>query len=354
MKRTLILLFILLAGPCFGQYTFEGQLEKKKAGRTVYLSIIDDHRKLSKIYVDQIIRRTETDSLGFFRFKGDNLSPENQIYRIHTDGCSDLEGATEHFPGNCDNSYSILFLAKNTDTVYFPETATREIFCSITSNNDHASVFLQIEDLKERMLFDFSDFRSEANRNLNSQKWFKTLQAYSRELNEPLAELYIYDFLSDKRNETFAYYLKDLTSNTYYDELLDRLKTAYPYSRFTQLYEAEIASDKLLYSYSEEAGGLRLEILLTGLLVLSLIANIYLVFRQKKLRAGQNGISVSELTKQERKTLDLILQDRTNKEIASELFVSVSTVKTHINNLYKKLKVGSREELKTSLEGKKV
>ncbi|MEK6153483.1 LuxR C-terminal-related transcriptional regulator [Flavobacteriaceae bacterium 3-367] len=354
MKCTIFLLFVLSVAPCLGQYSFEGQLEKNNAGRTVYLSIIDDHRKLSKIYVGQIIRRTETDSLGFFSFKGDNLSPKNQIYRIHTDGCSDLKGTTEHFPGNCDNSYSILFLAKNTDTIYFPETATREIFCSITSNNDRASVFLQIEDLKERMLFDFSDFRSEANRNLNSQKWFGTLQEYGRELNEPLAELYIYDFLSDKRNETFAYYLKDLSTNTYYDELLDRLKTTYPDSRFTQLYEAEIVSDKLLYSFSEKEGGLKLEIFLAGLLVLSLITNIYLIFRQKKLQAKQNGISVSELTKQERKTLDLIMQDRTNKEIAAELFVSVSTVKTHINNLYKKLKVGSREALKASLEGKKM
>ncbi|KAA3625575.1 MAG: DNA-binding response regulator, partial [Flavobacterium sp.] len=33
--------------------------------------------------------------------------------------------------------------------------------------------------------------------------------------------------------------------------------------------------------------------------------------------------------------------------IASEMFVSVSTVKTHINNLYKKLKVSSRDEVKT-------
>ena len=38
--------------------------------------------------------------------------------------------------------------------------------------------------------------------------------------------------------------------------------------------------------------------------------------------------------------------DKTNKEIGSELFISVSTVKTHINNLYKKLNVTSRDEVK--------
>ena len=52
------------------------------------------------------------------------------------------------------------------------------------------------------------------------------------------------------------------------------------------------------------------------------------------------------LTKQEEKILSLLLDDKSNKEIADVLFISVSTVKTHINNLYKKLKIQSREDVK--------
>ena len=59
-----------------------------------------------------------------------------------------------------------------------------------------------------------------------------------------------------------------------------------------------------------------------------------------------NQSGKASLTQQENKVLDLILEDKTNKEIASELFVSVSTVKTHINNVYKKLEVSSRKEVK--------
>ncbi|MGB7394497.1 MAG: LuxR C-terminal-related transcriptional regulator, partial [Pricia sp.] len=36
---------------------------------------------------------------------------------------------------------------------------------------------------------------------------------------------------------------------------------------------------------------------------------------------------------------------KSNKEIAGELFISISTVKTHITNIYGKLKVSSRKEL---------
>jgi DNA-binding NarL/FixJ family response regulator len=37
-------------------------------------------------------------------------------------------------------------------------------------------------------------------------------------------------------------------------------------------------------------------------------------------------------------------EGKTNKEIAQELFVELSTVKTHINNIYRQLNVGTRKE----------
>ena len=55
---------------------------------------------------------------------------------------------------------------------------------------------------------------------------------------------------------------------------------------------------------------------------------------------------MENLTKQEQNILALILENKSNKEIADTLFVSVSTIKTHINNIFKKLNVQSREEIK--------
>jgi ATP/maltotriose-dependent transcriptional regulator MalT len=42
--------------------------------------------------------------------------------------------------------------------------------------------------------------------------------------------------------------------------------------------------------------------------------------------------------------LALVASGKSNVEIASSLFVSLSTVKTHINNLYRKLGVRSRTQ----------
>lgn len=47
------------------------------------------------------------------------------------------------------------------------------------------------------------------------------------------------------------------------------------------------------------------------------------------------------LTEREREVLHLIVQGRTNSEIAAELYVSEATVKTHINHIFSKL--GARD-----------
>ena len=49
-----------------------------------------------------------------------------------------------------------------------------------------------------------------------------------------------------------------------------------------------------------------------------------------------------ELSKRELEILNLLAQGHSNQEIAAKLFVSVSTVKTHIQNIFEKLDVKRR------------
>ncbi|MEP1097757.1 MAG: LuxR C-terminal-related transcriptional regulator [Cyclobacteriaceae bacterium] len=57
-----------------------------------------------------------------------------------------------------------------------------------------------------------------------------------------------------------------------------------------------------------------------------------------------NEILNSPLTEREFETLDLSLQEKSNSQIAEQLFISKSTVKFHLRNTYKKLGVGNRRE----------
>ena len=83
----------------------------------------------------------------------------------------------------------------------------------VITNNTKANAFIRIDSVKEEMKYAYGEFRSEANRKLNNRKWFKTLQEFGKSLDEPLAELYIYAFLSDRSNSFHDYYLEDLSYN---------------------------------------------------------------------------------------------------------------------------------------------
>ena len=50
------------------------------------------------------------------------------------------------------------------------------------------------------------------------------------------------------------------------------------------------------------------------------------------------------LTKREREVFELLVQDKTTKEIASELFSSEKTVRTHISHAMQKLGVKGRSQ----------
>lgn len=63
---------------------------------------------------------------------------------------------------------------------------------------------------------------------------------------------------------------------------------------------------------------------------------------------GEDDIAASpaadELSERERAVLRMLPSGLSLREIGSELYVSHNTVKTHVRNIYAKLRVGSRED----------
>lgn len=330
------------------QHHFDGYIDNERWQNDVYLSVIEDYRTLEGINDEQIISKVNSDVTGYFQFKGNQLDTQQKIYKLHVDNCETYNQGSNHFDGHCADSRDILFIAKSTDSITFPLSFEAQMFCDIISNNPKTAAFIKIDSLKEEMKYAYTEIRSKASRELNNKKWFKTLQNFGQDLNEPLSELYIYAFLSDRSNQFHNYYLEDLKSNTYYDELLIRLKESYPNSSYTKQYNAELNSDKYIVSAKTETeSSFNWAYLVIGLLIASVLLNLWFVFSAKKKKLKQHTEAKEQLTKQEQNVLDLLLNDNTNKDIAEALFVSVSTVKTHVNNVYKKLNVNSRDELKS-------
>jgi two-component system, NarL family, response regulator LiaR len=66
------------------------------------------------------------------------------------------------------------------------------------------------------------------------------------------------------------------------------------------------------------------------------------VTRNENFVLDTSLVSQLELSKRELEILGLLAQGHSNQEIAAKLFVSLSTVKTHIQNLFEKLDVKRR------------
>jgi DNA-binding NarL/FixJ family response regulator len=97
-------------------------------------------------------------------------------------------------------------------------------------------------------------------------------------------------------------------------------------------------------------------ILIAGLLLLILYIQLdkYHIHRltnplkEQKDDGLQNQLETLEtLTDRQRQVYDLIISGKSNKEITGALFIEPSTLKTHINQIYKKLDIKNRKALKS-------
>jgi len=243
----------------------------------------------------------------------------------------------------CHTTESLLFIAAHNDTLSIPLVG-EQAFCTISSTNPVSGKLLEVEALKEEMILDFMDATSQQAKTLLLNKWFRKFQDFGMETTEPLVELYCHDFLSDRKSETYEYYLEELGQDPYYDKLLKRLEAAHQHAAFVQQYKNELASDRVLVkSTVAKPRSSTSAIFITAFLAIMVsgLAVSFWALRKKRVEKYYN------LTPQEQKIAEAIKSGKTNKEIAAELFISLSTVKTHINNIYKKLGIGSRAELRS-------
>ncbi|MDQ9831634.1 LuxR C-terminal-related transcriptional regulator [Acinetobacter soli] len=65
----------------------------------------------------------------------------------------------------------------------------------------------------------------------------------------------------------------------------------------------------------------------------------------------QTTVELADVTKKEKQIIDLICCGKNNQQIADALYISISTVKTHIQHIFQKLDVATKHQLVTKLSG---
>jgi len=94
---------------------------------------------------------------------------------------------------------------------------------------------------------------------------------------------------------------------------------------------------------------IKLDYYLSLVAVAFLIAGLLINKKHKKPDTPEQSPGYL-LTTKEVQILLLIAEGKTNKEIAGVYFIEISTVKTHINNIYSKLSLSNRKEARIKYE----
>lgn len=344
MKTRLVLLRFLLAvagSNCFAQYSISGQLDTPEKNKRVYLSVIAYNAQYH-MSNNQVISSTLTDSLGYFNFEGQLLPETHVLYRIHSNIDEESGGLDIADVDDLKNFHNFIFT--NQDTISF--RGNNSHWFSNQTNTNAVDVEWQtfeayINQLKKE-LSAVSDIE------LKQQSTFQILsklKAYSISKDiHPLATLLL---LSEVDYTTLQ---SDFSSDeAFYMRLQDQLNTSYSEGSYAKQY-AELLNDLSKLSNQQSLVFYKqLTYLLTAICLL-LFAALGLVLRMLKREKKPPPIALSNLTKQEKKIAELICQLKSNNAIAAELFISLSTVKTHIRNIYSKLDVKDRDQLITEFK----
>ena len=354
-KYTLLIIFTFLSQILFAQYQIYGDLKIDSTWSSkIYLSLIENHHNINGGFKDQIIESAIIDSLGHFVLEGNHLPNKNRIYKIHIVPQGEDEDVYIYNTTSPGSNF-ILFIANNKDTVRVSSSESGKfIFDEVVSNtNLNAGKLKELSDLKVQTL-ETSNHYSKKSNELFLEYFFKRIKEFCQTIDEPLVGLIGYEYLIQIDNYEQTYILNDFAQNDqFYLSLFQKVKSNYPSSLYFKNLANEIALIEFKLSKSDVFFYKKIIILLSFLIIISIGVIIFLMQKLKKCSTNNKKFKIENLTSKEKEIIDLILEGKSNKEIAEILYVSLSTVKTHINNIYGKINIKSRKELKNIFQSPK-
>lgn len=315
MKNGILLCLLILSWiGISAQSAISGQLNLDEASyepKVMLEKLHVDHIDDFKLATPIAWARLEND--GSFFFDKKHVSEKDAIYRIYV---NKMEKALKGM-----SAIGVTFILSKSDTIHFKKSAIPFAEYTITNKAD--------QEWKKLQAFETELLQSQ----LAHVEGEKQFQGYAKDS----LRILMVKLIGVKQLEQKGLLEQDISKNSgFYLALL------------TELEESEIPIENYLFLENhlafltkdiveEKYAWSKIINFILGFVVVGLAG--FVVSRRRK-----KPVLVS-LSRQERNIQNLIAQGKSNKEIANELFISLSTVKTHITNIYGKLKVSNRQEL---------
>jgi len=325
MNKVFLALVLFLMGfvsTSFAQHniTVDIEIDTTKWAPVAYLSLIPDFNNMNTISYGQIIEQSEISKEGLCEFSTGYLPEEEHLYRVHFSKKGDSPASL--IIGGKDHNHFFLFAARNSE-VSVTVNRGNGFINDLKFEGYSLNKALWIINASLEALDSIGQNGNIVNREYAIESVNEEIKTYADTCSLPLLSLYALYNIN---------YSEDYDNNpAFYRRYLHKWrsqKSSY-FREFRSSIRAEIKPARIIS-------------IIGGSVILIIIVAMAIYYKREK---KNNKNPISRLTIQERKVLDLLKQGKSNKEIAEECSVSVSTIKSHVNSIYSKLDVRSRKEI---------
>lgn len=278
-----------------------------------------------------IIKEALVDSSGYFRISGNELSRKSGFYRIHFSAVG--EPGVMMTGGTVSKNY-VNFIHSNQDSIWFGFKHMHYAPGELTVNSTHKACedFFQVSDRQDLLVFSSDSIEYPNYSSLIKEKQLSNMRAVLDSSNSPLINLFA---IYSAREQLYG-------DDARFQDVLTALSEPDIFPSYKSSLEQYIGAQKY-QDLKVENRRLKILLIIVTLMLIGVVTRLY--FSKPNPMQQVKPAQTELLTSKENQVMKLILDHKTNKEIASELFISDSTVKTHINNIYRKLNLNTRKDL---------
>ena len=320
-------------------YVVKGKVNMKGDWQyQIYLATIDKLDDYYSANAKYVINVASIDPDGHFILEGNNLPQEAQFYRLYVVKEEHSEFNACLFVGGDEHNYVHLILHNDSQVEVEAATAAYAPFGDYTIKGDADNLLMK--DLSKLLYpsYYFYEIKFPSELKFSQDKLNRDLFNFADTCTSTLASL-----AAINNTDYDAYFATQMDQYTSFKQELTSKLPKHPYTKdYTR---------KLRYFGGDfDNGANAMYKWLSFLLGIVVVGLSFWIYRLKQIqtttiaRTSTPTLSDFQLTGQEIKILNAIKEGKANKEIASDLFIEVSTVKSHINKLYAKLKVSNRKE----------
>ena len=296
----------------------------------VYISEINSFHNLHTASYDLLRFKIVLDSAGYFEINNLELPEQDLIYRLYVCKKGDPEssiiigGKDENFIHFIMNAHSDVEIIQDPDNWGIPH-------CLITGAQS-GDALKQLFDLQNRLDLP-PDLPSENNRNFTKKQVLEGFEDIVDTTSNPIVRLLAMHFI----NESFA------TKNNL--PLMNKLNEDLANVHHNSLYFSQFSDHLEFLNFQARSSKASLPRWLFYMLLILIVSVLAYLFWKRKLIVNDREPKIKLLSTQERRVFNLLKKGKTNKEISAELNIEVSTVKSHLHNIYTRLGIRSRREI---------